>query len=91
MILNNISNIKYHFVVRFSIGYVYNKSNAKQILLNSLNFISLSSLFHFKTEAVFDRHQATNLSNKNVSVLINGTACILVYIISFEKWYIIKL
>ena len=48
VILNNISEIKYHFVVRISICNVYNKVEDKQIVLNSLNYTSLESLFHLK-------------------------------------------
>ena len=45
-LLNNISEVKYHFVVRFSICNVLNKVEDKQILLNSINYTSLESLFH---------------------------------------------
>ena len=45
-ILNSISGVKYHFAVRFQLGLVYNKVKVKQILFNSLNYTSLSSLFH---------------------------------------------
>ena len=37
VIHNNISGVKYHFVVIFLICHVYNKVKDKQILLNSLN------------------------------------------------------
>ena len=46
VILNNIYEVKYHFVIRFSICNVQNKVEDKQILLNSLNYTSLESLFH---------------------------------------------
>ena len=62
VILNNISGVKYHFVVCFLIGHVYNKVKYKRILLNALKYSSLDSLFHFKKKAMFDRHQATNFS-----------------------------
>ena len=51
-----ISGVIYHFVVRFPIGHVYDEVKDKHILLNSLNYTSLGSLFHFKREDVFDRH-----------------------------------
>ena len=38
--------MKYHFVVRFTIGHVYDKVKDKQILLNYLRYTSLGSLFH---------------------------------------------
>ena len=44
VILNKIFGAKYHFLVSFPEGHVYNK--VKQILLNSLNYTSLGSLFH---------------------------------------------
>ena len=46
VIFRNISDIKYHFVVRFPIGYVDNKIKDKHILLNCLNYKSVGSLFH---------------------------------------------
>ena len=45
IIANNISGVKYHFVVRFSICNICNKVEDRQILLNILNYISLESLF----------------------------------------------
>ena len=48
VILNNISGVKYHFVVCFLIGHVYNKVKYKRILLNALKYSSLDSLFHLK-------------------------------------------
>ena len=59
--------MKYHFVVRFTIGYVYDKVKDKQIVLNYLNYTSLGSLFHLK-KAAFDRHCITIC--QNVLVLI---------------------
>ena len=47
-ILDNISGVKYHFVVCFLIGHVYNKVKYKQILLNALKYTSLDSLFYLK-------------------------------------------
>ena len=43
VILRSISGVKYHFDVRFSIDYVFNKVNDKQLLLGSLNYTSLSN------------------------------------------------
>ena len=59
LILNTISGVKYHFVVRFSICHVYNKVEDEQILLNILNYTSMESLFHLKKGTVFDRHKVT--------------------------------
>ena len=56
VILIKLSGVKYHFVVRFLIGHVYDKVKDKQILLNSLNYTSLGSLFHLKREDMFYRH-----------------------------------
>ena len=44
-VILNISEVKYHFVVRFSICNVLNKVEDKQILLNSLNYTSLEIYF----------------------------------------------
>ena len=52
VILNNISEVKYHFVARFSICNEKNKVEYKQIVLNSLNYTSLESLFHLKGEGL---------------------------------------
>ena len=60
ILTNTISGIKYRCVARFPIDHVHNKDKTKQILLNSLKYTSLGSLLQFETEAVFDRHQATN-------------------------------
>ena len=46
VILNKIFGVKYHFLVGFPEGHVYNKFKDRQILLNSLNYTSLGSLFH---------------------------------------------
>ena len=46
VMLNNISGVKHHFVVRFQICNVYNKVEDKQILLNILNYTSLESFLH---------------------------------------------
>ena len=59
VVLNNIFGVNYNFVVRFPIGHVYNEVEGKQLLLNSLSFTSLGSLFHQKKETVFDRHELT--------------------------------
>ena len=64
ILTKTISGIKYHCVVRFPIGYVYNKGKKKQLLLNSLKYTSLGSLLHFKTDTVSDRHQAINFSKR---------------------------
>ena len=52
VILNKIFGVKYHFLVRFPEGHVYNKVKDKQILLNSLNCTSPGSLFHKKERCV---------------------------------------
>ena len=51
VILNNISEVKYHFA-QFSICNVLNNVEDKQILLNNLNYTSMESLFHLKGEGL---------------------------------------
>ena len=69
--LNNISGVKHHFVVRFSICNVYNKVEDKQILLTILNYTSLESLLHKKGGgAVFERNKGAFFHKKKVAVLI---------------------
>ena len=66
--LNNISGVKHHFVVRFQICNVYNKVDNKQILLNILNYTSLESFLHKKKGgAVSDRHKGAFFSQEKGS------------------------
>ena len=63
--------VKYICVVRFPISHIYNKVKDRQILLHSLTYTSLDTLFYFKKEAVLYSYQITNLfSKENVSFLI---------------------
>ena len=62
-ILNNIYGVKYHFVVPFSVGRVYNKVKDNKIQLNFLKCSSLVCSFHLKND-VFDRHRITFFSER---------------------------
>ena len=62
--LGNIFNVKCYFVIKFSICHVYNKVEETRILLNTLSYTSLGSLFHLKEEAVFERHEVTLFSKR---------------------------
>ena len=85
MKLNNISGLRYYFIVRFSIGLVYNKVKGKHILLNSLK--NATGLFNSsKWEAVFDRYQVTIFLKENVPVLINR---ICVYFLTQKQQHIV--
>ena len=46
--LNNISGVKYHFVVRVQYVTYITKLKTNRILLNILNYTLLESLFHKK-------------------------------------------
>ena len=78
--------------VQSPIGHEYNKVKDKQIMLNSLNYTSLGSLFHSltkKIDAMFDRQEVTIFfSKENQTVLIKRLYVYDVYgcLYSIPKW-----
>ena len=66
--LNNISGVKYHFVVRVQYVTYITKLKTNRILLNILNYTLWESLFHEKKGggAVFERLKGAFFQKKKV-------------------------
>ena len=67
------------FLVRLLKRHVYSKVNDKQILHNFRNVISLGSFISLKREDVYNRHEMSVFSKKNVQFQYRGCMCICLY------------